>query len=425
MAERRRSLAMLIATCAVILVAFSGVGYAYTAISVNEENNATANYITITQEDQSGVSAFTFGDVHLKYDTIVSQYVKDVYRLTDAVNLGIPQGDTRVYYGVHGELIHTLQLTGDLDQDSYEVQMWYTNIPDIRDWKAVFAYWPVGTDETQATKVLVEDITKPGALTLVKDGSGAINYNFRAYTSAPGGETDTPLPRSVILYGAPFVASCGDNDITVNVDGRTGLMGKGYHNYADTPEAQAEYEAKTVGADADFKIIRTTPVAWVKELRNLDYTEVYQLKSSITDNITVDGHAYKAVKFGSNSSYQVLRLSHANSSTYQNSYDVKVWYDPSTFGWVGTSSPKTMGDWKLILEYWTENEGSADSGHHYMVLKDGENSQNNTIILYPGTDHSVAYNMKLYLAVEGGVTDTPPPRNAVIRDGTIVFSCTI
>ncbi|AMK13545.1 hypothetical protein AUP07_0491 [methanogenic archaeon mixed culture ISO4-G1] len=79
---------MLMATCVAFMMMFAGVGYAYTAISVNDGNNASANYVTITQEG-SDIGAYTFGDAEIRYDLISTRYVETWYRLLDSVDIQV------------------------------------------------------------------------------------------------------------------------------------------------------------------------------------------------------------------------------------------------------------------------------------------------------------------------------------------------
>ncbi|AMK13542.1 hypothetical protein AUP07_0488 [methanogenic archaeon mixed culture ISO4-G1] len=67
----------LIATIAVIGIVAVGAGYAYTAITVNDSNSASAKYVTLTQDDgaqQSPEAKYTFSVNAVEYFDSASYY---------------------------------------------------------------------------------------------------------------------------------------------------------------------------------------------------------------------------------------------------------------------------------------------------------------------------------------------------------------
>ena len=381
MNDSRRRLITMIVMCVFILTAFTGVGYAYTGSTENSSNTTPVEYVTITQQG-TNVSPYTFGTAHITYDVVATRYVETVYKLMDPVDLDV---SGVAYKGVHADNIFRIQLnstSGDpLTAASYDIKMWHGVITDIGDWKAIVAYWPVGMEETNATMVLVEGEDDKATLTLTPT-DGVVDYYLTAYTSAIDGETRTPLPKSVMIYGAPFSLS------------------------TDTPGTELSQTSLTV--------TRTNPVPWEKITRDKNLEVEYQLKPSITTDLTVGDDTYSVVSFGGNNSYQTMTLTHQfEGNNPPSSYPVSVWYDSATF--------PGLGEWDLIVEYWTENAGATDVNvHKTFVVTAGENT-NNDMILYPGTDGNVVYKVKLYLGAIGGSCSTAPPSNGTVTNGTIMF----
>ncbi len=388
----RKPLMMLITTCVVLMMMFAGVGYAYTAISINDNNNANPNYVTITQEG-SGIGAYTFGDAEIRYDLISTRYVETWYVLKEYVEIQVGQD---LYRGVPADQNLPLNITATAEGD-YQIKIWHL-VSDAGEWKAVIHYWPEGQNEDYAVAnnlVAAVDYTEVNAVTLnLHLNAGTNTYYFRGYTSAINGESKDMLPVSVLTSGARFVVSTEEQGVTF-------------------PEPYPDNEY-----GPGFKITRTHHVQYAVETRDVpqSLTSVYKLKPALTSDLTVGQDVYKVVKFGGEQSYQILRVAEQTTGSHQTSYDVFTWYDPSTF--------PAMGGWKMIMEYWTDNEGATDVGvHKTFVLGAGENNSNQ-MTLYPGTNGDVVYKVKLYFGSIGGTSYTRPPLNSA-SDGSIIFKCTV
>ncbi|AMK13546.1 hypothetical protein AUP07_0492 [methanogenic archaeon mixed culture ISO4-G1] len=270
---------------------------------------------------------------------------------------------------------------------------------DAGDWRAVVHYWPDGQNEDYAVAnnyVAPVACGEDNAVTITLHlNEGHNTYHFMAYTSAVNGEAKTMLPVSVLVNGARFVVSTTEQGVTF-----------------PAPYPDQEY-------GPGFKITRTHHVQYTVETRDVpqSLTSVYKLKPALTSDLTVGGDVYKVVKFGGEQSYQIMRVAEQTTGSHQTSYDVFTWYDPSTF--------PAMGGWKMIMEYWTDNDGATGVGvHKTFVLGAGENNSNQ-MTLYPGTNGEVVYKVKLYFGAIGGSSDTRPPLNGAISDGTIIFRCTV
>lgn len=87
----------LIATIAVIALVAVGIGYAYTASTQNSGNNASSEYVTLTQ---SGDGAYQFADeARVYYDSIDSSATTITFKLADSVDIATIPGKSVVKIG--------------------------------------------------------------------------------------------------------------------------------------------------------------------------------------------------------------------------------------------------------------------------------------------------------------------------------------
>ena len=94
----------LIATIAAILLLAVGIGYAYTASTLNSGNNATSEYITLIQDNIDSKGAYTFTEDNEKVywnseDRKVGDDVKTKYTLTATTSTSVITDYTVVQLG--------------------------------------------------------------------------------------------------------------------------------------------------------------------------------------------------------------------------------------------------------------------------------------------------------------------------------------
>ena len=229
----------LIASIAVIGLVAIGAGYAYTAITVNDGNDATSNYVVLSQ------SGYTYGNAEkLYYDTVkVSNEANGTtYTLTnsDDVKAGIISAmglsaGTSAYYGeqIGDSKTLTATKTGTVGGSPFKTTIAAENFADYNGgyWKYIlvftggvddvqYAIWDGHNDWTYTSNYTVETVLKTDGIYLVQDKEytvslyiGGLGVNVGTQespvytaqsTTAPG---EHPVNNGKITFTATFSAA--------------------------------------------------------------------------------------------------------------------------------------------------------------------------------------------------------------------------
>ena len=155
----------LVVTIAAIALVFVGIGYAYTAYTANESNNTDVAYITLSETQGTGSTAYTFTEANKKLtlDTYNEQSTTKIYYSLTGKNVGSYQ------CACLGTVNITAKYTGNLTDDvptklnvdvvsssnfnaSTDWVYFITDTPSTGDPTKIYAYKADSTSSTNPTE---------------------------------------------------------------------------------------------------------------------------------------------------------------------------------------------------------------------------------------------------------------------------------